>query len=233
MNTLPDLNYLYSQSFFELVHIDSTPVAEYLSPIISEALDVKSVVDLGCGTGTWLRGFKKQGAKIYGVEGSLSAKPLLVIPDDCVYFGDLRYPLNIDITEEIDLVISIEVAEHIEPQFVYGYLTNLTDIFKPRHIIMTAAPPGQCGTGHFNCQPKKYWYGKIECYGYERDIYLEEILTAQIWKGRLWNDAPDELKAPPDSNCSDFHPNTKGYKGVWIPFWLPDNLMCFRRTNNL
>ena len=220
---------IYDGKFFEGNLEDSYPVAQYLAPIIVEKLGVKHVVDLGCATGHWLKSYRDAGAKIFGVEGSSEVKSALLVPEKYVHFADLRSVLSLEIKAEIDLVFSFEVAEHIEVEGVDNFVTNLTEVFKPKHIIMTAAPPGQGGKGHFNEQPKSYWFEKLDKKGYVFDAQLKDFLTIKVIEGRQWSDAPAHLKAPDKPWAKEHaHPTVKGYDGVWIPNWLPENLMCFK-----
>lgn len=220
---------LYDAAFFEGNLEDSFPVAQYLAPIILEKTGAKRVVDLGCATGHWLKCYRDAGAKIFGVEGSNHAKRSLLVPEKYVHFADLRQRLVMEISQEVDIVFSFEVAEHIDPRGTDNYVSNLTEVFRPKHIIMTAAPPGQGGKGHFNEQPKSYWIDKLGAKGYDFDPQLKDFLTIKIIEGRQWNEAPEHLKAPDKPWAQEnAHPTVKGYTGVWIPNWLPDNLMCFK-----
>lgn len=78
----------------------------------------------------------------------------------------------------VDLVISIEVAEHIAEEFVDHYLDTLAN---GRIVCMTAALPDQDGHHHVNCQPSQYWIEKMTTRGYmishENDIYREICAT--------------------------------------------------------
>jgi hypothetical protein len=56
----------------------------------------------------------------------------------------------------VDVALSFEVAEHIDPEYASMLVANLTRRL-PTRVIMTAAPPGQGGIAHVNCQPKQYW----------------------------------------------------------------------------
>ncbi len=222
---------IYDTSFFEGNLLDSYPVAQYLAPIIAKKLGCKTMVDLGCATGHWLKSFQGAGVKIFGVEGSVEVKSKLLVAEKYVHFADLRNILNMELSKPVDLVFSIEVAEHIEPHAADAYVTNLTEVFKPEHIIMTAAPPGQGGKGHFNEQPRHYWLEKLEAHGYVFDAQLKDFLTIKVIEGRRWSECPEHLKAPDFPWAREHaHPTVKGYDGVWIPNWLPENIMCFKKA---
>jgi len=59
---------------------------------------------------------------------------------------------------QYDCVISFETAEHIESKVSSIFIHNITQAtLTSGRILFTAAPPGQQGCGHINCQPAEYW----------------------------------------------------------------------------
>jgi hypothetical protein len=90
-----------------------------------------------------------------------------------MYFADLRKPiLRTFIT--FDLAMSIEVAEHIEPEYADIFVHNLC-ILAPR-LLLTIASPGQVGHGHHNLQSKQYWETKFAIHEYIRNAEIENQL---------------------------------------------------------
>ncbi len=121
----------------------------------------RSVLDVGCGTGGSLSFFVDKGLDAVGIEGSalaISKNPNA----GRVRRHDLEIP--IDLGRRFDLVWSFEVAEHLRPEKAETFLGTLT-----RHsdlVVMSAAPKGQGGDGHFNEQPPEYWISLMEARGY-------------------------------------------------------------------
>ena len=66
-----------------------------------------------------------------------------------------------------DLVYCVEVAEHIEEQYLDNLLETLANA---PVIVMTHAVPGQPGHHHVNTQPKNYWVEKLDGMGYTLSI---------------------------------------------------------------
>ena len=67
----------------------------------------KRLIDVGCGTGTWLSAFKEYGvADILGIDGDWVDPKILEIPATNFLALDLSQPLPID--QQFDLVISLE-----------------------------------------------------------------------------------------------------------------------------
>ena len=118
----------------------------------------KSVVDFGCGIGSYLsaaydfgilklRGFDigSKFAKIY------TDKRILEFID---FDRDITTPIYFD-CGYCDMAICIEVAEHINPKGSDMLVENISSTAKM--CVFTAAPPGQGGCGHVNEMPKEYW----------------------------------------------------------------------------
>jgi hypothetical protein len=215
-----NLNEAYDGGFFDFNGQDSRPLARFLAPQLIELLHVRSAVDFGCGAGVWVEALHDCGLDVLGVEGSENAAARLRCPAELVQFHDLRLPLNLGRTA--DLTISIEVAEHIEDEFAEVYVDNLVSV-APRVIFMTAAPPGQGGVHHVNLQPKEYWTKKIFARGYFRHFGYEAVFRRICEAGRQIQNAPLELRVP-DCVRQYAPPN---FTGVWIPFWMPANLLIF------
>ncbi len=210
------LKYAYPKRFFVDNLNDSRPMAEYLAPKITKALNIKSVIDLGCATGHWVNVFERQGVDIVGVEGGENAKSMLVCSPEKVIFADLREPLKLK--REFDMAMSIEVAEHIEHKFVHEYIKNMTK-FSPKLIMMTAAVPGQGGEFHVNEQNADYWNDILGKYEYKRVDSVERLIAKFV------QEAKDE-KNPPEIMKNHIYK----HEGVYIPYWMPKNLLVYSKS---
>lgn len=141
---------------------------------------IKSVLDLGCGIGSYLEGALDCKLKsLAGIELSYEFSKLYTP------YRILRYITERDITKPLELsrfdcVWSFEVAEHLPPEGTDGFIDNLTKLSE-RMIVLTAAPPGQSGTGHQNCREKLFWISKVEKRGFKfQENKVSE--TLEIWK---------------------------------------------------
>lgn len=136
-----------------------------LGKIIGGLFNIKSVVDFGCASGYYLEGFAEAGATVKGYEylyeNSEPFMPSTVKP----YIEQGNAMEDID-CGKFDLSMSIEVAEHILTEKSDTLVENLVNASN-KYILMTAAPPGQGGTGHINEQPKEFWVDKIESHGFK------------------------------------------------------------------
>jgi SAM-dependent methyltransferase len=119
---------------------------------------IRSVVDVGCGLGTWLRVFRESGVEdIFGVDGEYVNRDKLEIPMSSFATHDLAQPL--DLSRSFDLAISLEVAEHIAPEFANIFVQSLTRLAPI--VLFSAAVPGQGGKHHVNEQWPEYWVAQF------------------------------------------------------------------------
>jgi SAM-dependent methyltransferase len=148
-------------------------------PYLVEIFKPESALDVGCGTGTWLKIFYDKGVKdIKGLDGDFVNMDLLRqnISVEQFHAADLREPF--DLERKFDLVISLEVAEHLPQATADQFVESLT-----RHadtIVFSAALPGQGGQNHLNEQWKKYWIDKFASFHFT--VY--DILRARFWNNK-------------------------------------------------
>src|SRR4051812_16812662 len=107
-----DLHRLYDDDFFGTYETDVRSSAQVIAPIAIDLVHPSSVLDVGCGRGDWLRTFADLGVRtVVGVDGPHIRLDDLAIPSDAFVRHDLRQPL--DLGRIFDLVVSLEVAEHL------------------------------------------------------------------------------------------------------------------------
>ena len=132
----------------------------------------RSVLDVGCGTGISLDYFKGKGISVRGLEGSaLAISKARNAP--LIRQHDLNEPINLG--ETFDLIWCFEVAEHIHPRYVSALLETLTN--HGDRILLSAARPGQGGTGHLNEQPPEYWIDLMNKRGFASPDETEQYRT--------------------------------------------------------
>ena len=114
----------------------------------------QSVLDIGCGTGTWLRAALNCGAQeVLGVDGVAIPGDQLLIPESAFRIADLNAPLRLD--RRFDLVLCLETAEHLDAESAATVIASLAA--HGDHILFSAAAPGQPGINHHNCQWPDFW----------------------------------------------------------------------------
>jgi SAM-dependent methyltransferase len=161
----------------ELLHNLDSP--NEIVPEIIKIIDPKSVVDVGCGTATFLNCFKKQGViKILGLDGKWANKDLLfknILPSE---FIEVNLEGSITLEEKFDLVVSLEVAEHISEKSADIFVENLVNLGGV--ILFSAAVPGQGGQNHINEKWLTYWEEKFSKHNYE----LKDVLRPIFWNNK-------------------------------------------------
>jgi len=148
---------------------------------IFETIRPSSIIDLGCGVGSYLEGVFFAGCKdIKGVELSYGMAKKYIVEDISPYIEENDATSNMGIVRTFDCVMSFEVAEHIDPIGTEKFIENLTTL-SSNYIVMTAAPPGQSGTGHINLREKSFWINSIKAKGF---IYQDQMVDLfwPIWK---------------------------------------------------
>jgi SAM-dependent methyltransferase len=144
-------------------------------PLVIEMVRPGSVLDLGCGTGSWLSLFRQAGIEdIYGADGEWVNREMLRIPPDRFLGADLSKPLRLNRT--FDLVMSLEVAEHLPPESSGTFVDSL--VAHGPVILFSAAIPGQGGTNHVNEQWPDYWASMFR----ERGYVVLDAIRKKIWQ---------------------------------------------------
>lgn len=165
---------LSDQIFEHDEEVYNTRAAEIVIPLVLKHVKALSVLDIGCGIGTWLKVFNEQGIdNYYGIEGHYIDKSKMLIPQNNYLLHDLNTPLSLN--KQYDLVISLEVAEHLEANAADTFVETL--INHGKIILFSAAIPNQGGQNHINEQWPNYWQVKFKKYGY--DFY--DVIRPHIW----------------------------------------------------
>jgi SAM-dependent methyltransferase len=154
---------VYTRQFYERIDPGSRQSAEHVVPRVLEKVLPQSVIDVGCGTGTWLEQFARAGVTdVVGVDGEWVPQELLRIPPDRFIVRDLERPLCIN--RQFDLVVSLEVAEHLPASSAERFVADLTGLGPV--ILFSAAVPGQGGDGHINERPHEWWEALFARHGF-------------------------------------------------------------------
>ncbi len=171
---MPSVSGKYRAAFFSKVAPGSMASAQRLVPLLLSLCEIRSVVDVGCGTGGWLAGFAELGVDDYlGIDGSYVDPQSLAIPCDRFQSHNLEGPIALD--RRFDLALSLEVAEHLRPEYASVHVDSLTRLAPM--VAFSAAIPGQGGVGHVNEQWPDYWEGLFAARGY----VLIDWFRPQIW----------------------------------------------------
>lgn len=144
--------------------------------VSKELFDPKTTIDLGCGAGDLTMVFLENDVDAYGLEGTNNCTKELLFPIERLMVADLRKPIAFFKTPEgkkkYDLLTCLEVAEHIETEYVDRFIRNLA-LFSDRWLVSINPNPGKY---HFTVKPFHWWAQKIEAITnvrYREDIVYE------------------------------------------------------------
>jgi len=166
---------IYNTSFFDKHLAWSMNSARVIVPEVIEFVKPDTVVDFGCGNGTWLKVIKEiyPNIEVYGLDGDYVNPDQLLISRNEFLPCDLKH--KVELNKKYDLVISLEVAEHLPEESADQFVENLVNAGDV--ILFSAAFPGQGGTNHVNEQLPDYWENKFEKYNYHFfDIVRPKVL---------------------------------------------------------
>jgi len=152
----------------------NTRAAREVVPFLIELFKPKSVIDIGCGTGSWLSIFENCGIVDYcGIDASYVNKKILEIPQENFISADLENKINVE--KKYDLLLCLEVAEHLTFQRSESFVCDLVNISDT--IIFSAAIPHQTGQNHINEQYPEFWVKIFNKFNYE----CFDLLRPIIW----------------------------------------------------
>jgi len=173
---------VYDSAFFQQHVTGSLTSARAVLPVLFRYYKPESVVDVGCGLGTWLKAAMDLGVTdVVGLDGDYVDRNMLMIPEANFHPTDLRRRIAVD--RRFDLAISMEVAEHLpyhrSETFVRD-LVALSDV-----VLFSAALPYQGGVDHVNEQWLEFWailfqrYGYVPCDVFRRQFWGDH--TVEFW----------------------------------------------------
>lgn len=164
----------YTSAFFDDLARGTKNSAEAVVPVVNDLLRPSSVLDVGCGVGTWLAAWGRAGVSdVIGIDGDYVDRTALELPSDKFVPHDLQQPFSLG--RKFDLVQTLEVAEHLDESYADTFVESLT-----KHgdtIMFSAAVPGQGGTHHVNERWPSYWAEKFAKAGFT----AYDVIRPRIW----------------------------------------------------
>jgi SAM-dependent methyltransferase len=132
-------------------------------PLIFSEWKPASLLDVGCGTGTWLQAALEFGiATVAGVDGIQVAQDQFLVSPNLFAPRDLTAPLNLG--RKFDAALCLEVGEHLDSRHAETLVESLTA--HADFVVFSAACPGQPGQHHVNCQWPVYWQRFFNQFGF-------------------------------------------------------------------
>ncbi|MHA1538643.1 MAG: methyltransferase domain-containing protein [Alphaproteobacteria bacterium] len=164
----------YPKDFYDDLEDTAGPSAQRIAPLVRALMPVRSVIDVGCGTGAWLGAFAGAGAgDVLGLDGDWVREEQLLIGPGNFQRCDLAKALPVE--RRFDLAISLEVAEHLGEEIAGRFVGELTRLAPV--VLFSAAIPGQGGLHHVNEQPPDYWTRLFA----EHGLRVIDTIRWQVW----------------------------------------------------
>lgn len=160
---------------YKRIEVEEGPFADRLAQWIAETLNPATALDIGCGPGTYVRALRSHGIDAEGID-----------PDPRVAgIEDVHQWSLLDGAGAVtQLVLCLEVAEHIEPALATKVVEAVAGaVAVGGRLIWTAAAPGQGGSGHINCQPREHWLALLEAQGLIHCPAAEDSLRSYATNG--------------------------------------------------
>lgn len=164
---------LYPPDFYADRRQHTLYAARGILRALPSGLAVSRLADIGCGTGTFLAAGLELGAgEVFGVEGDWVTPDMLDDPHIQFEARDLEQGFE---GPKVDLVLSLEVAEHLSPGRAESFVRDLVAMAPA--VLFSAAIPGQGGIGHVNEQWQSYWASLFAGQGYR----AHDVVRPRIW----------------------------------------------------
>lgn len=165
---------IYNDEFYRNRNKTTRYSARKILEVLFANYKISSVIDFGCGVGTWLSEAKRMGInEIKGLDGDYVNRKYLTIEKE--EFRPIDLSRKVTLNQKYDLAISLEVAEHLSGHRAKGFvddLCNTADI-----VLFSAATKKQGGDGHINEQRLSYWIRLFDKRGYE----VSDMIRPLIW----------------------------------------------------
>ena len=168
--------------------IHNAPTLDKYDPGLADALihflqDQDTKVDFGCGNADYTKLLVKENKIVECYDGNPNTPEMT---DGLCKVLDLSK--EFDLNKKFECVISLEVGEHIPPEYEQIFIDNL-DRHSAQCVILSWALPGQGGDGHFNERDNSYIKENFEKRGYknwiEAENYLRESTTLWWFKNTI------------------------------------------------
>ena len=136
--------------------------------IVAE-LKPEVVLDAGCAMGYLVAALRDRGVKAYGIDFSEYAisKCREDIRQYCV-LGSITEPLPDSLPRHYDLVVTIEVLEHMDEEDGRRAIRNLTGLSE--QILFSSTPDDTEEPTHVNVRPREYWARMFAENGFYDDL---------------------------------------------------------------
>ncbi|MES1200005.1 MAG: methyltransferase domain-containing protein [Pseudomonadota bacterium] len=167
---------IYDERFYDIISDGSLQSARRVLGFVFALYRPASLLDVGCGAGTWLAA--AQGLGLFpeatlGIDGA--HVPAAQFRVDRAAFQPRDLAQTVRVGRRFDLVVSVEVAEHLPLERAPSFVEDLAA--HGDTILFSAATPNQGGVHHVNEQWPDYWAALFSTAGF---VQLD-VIRPQVW----------------------------------------------------
>lgn len=174
-------NYEYYHSYCDSVAYEDTstwvPHFEAIADRIVRDLKPQTVLDAGCAMGYLVAALRDRGVEAYGVD--ISEYAISMVREDirpyCVV-GSIIDPLPAELPHHYDLVITIEMLEHLYEEEGRKAIKNLCALSEC--VIFSSTPDDFIERTHFNVRQREYWVRLFAEEGFCNDLNYKPAYAA-------------------------------------------------------
>jgi SAM-dependent methyltransferase len=144
----------YDDLFYRYQRAGAALSAARVLPVVRQHIGFRSVLDVGCGAGAWVKAHQDMGIETcIGIDGDYVDRSVLLMERNNFHARDITRPF--DLGRQFDIVQCLEVAEHVPCESSDTLIDNI--VRHGRLVLFSAAPPGQGGEHHINERPYPFW----------------------------------------------------------------------------
>lgn len=167
---------IYGQQFYALQQDGSYQSATHYLRHLFSVWQPQSVVDVGCGRGTWLAACRELGVKrAVGLDGSWNSQEKMI--DPLIEFHPCDLEKKVALDGSFDLAMSLEVAEHLNSGASETFVDSLSSLGGA--VLFGAAFISQPGANHINTRLHSFWAELFMARGYA---------LFDLFRGVFWSD---------------------------------------------
>jgi SAM-dependent methyltransferase len=173
MDDLRDAAAYFDTAYFGWQGDSAERSARAVVPLVLGRLRPASVVDVGCGSGGWLKIFREHGvADVVGVDAPYVEPDALRIDPGAFVAHDLSEPFRLD--REFDLAISLEAAHYVAEGRAATLVESIARLAPA--VLFGAAVPHQGGGPGRNRQWPAWWAELFARHGFRAEDWLRPLV---------------------------------------------------------